>query len=903
VGQISTMAITNGVITLQSALTRAPANGDTFYVCATAASRKLASFLAALGADYKAILSTDAQTGVTIPTVTTLTDAPASNSDITAIKGQTDKLTFDLVSTVNYLKTTVYGAMGSLFAGVAAQVAAGINYFFNVVTPGKTMNDTGGGSGLTAQQTRDAMQLAPTSYAPADNSVDIKLDGVATPGAPMDLVDTPNPLAIADMKIGLGVMDANLVQIDGLTTVDGNAILNLKKLLLVNSDSGDSAFEITGPTDGDGIRLKGNNSFHIITTGSNGRGLRIEAGPGSGAKSVELSEDIVGGTLYLLDLLLKFGFDGSNNIKAIKNATDAAGVQFSVAEVAQMPGSSAAHFVDGTVYVNSNAETTGTDLPNGNPTSPVNNLDDGCDIADNNSLSKLQVVCDSLTLDGAKGSGKQFKGTGSNGANTINLKTSTTETDGAFENLRVLGGAQDYPYIGCRFNKCIMSDGTIYASSSVMKDCNFYNASVYLVGEGAHHTLDKCTFDSSDPSVPTKIYGGNASSAFYIIVNGSGKVEIHVITSTNSYLFLENHNGDIVIHSSCTHAERIKIIGGTGSVTNNGTGIPTITGRYPDSVALSDLRKINGDSIGAGGTAKLNIAQLSVDATSLGEGFDGVTIRGGSFNDKAIDISYGKINVNAVVQLLKQVLFQFRYPYDKDPVVFVRDHDLPGDTSAESSNMSPRIFDETVQDPQFKVNTGAGPAGYGWAAAGGAEVSGSTGLLPNGGAGTLSQTVNVERGKYYDFKLNFAGGSIVPTVQGIGSSLIQINATTEEGNYTFSILADSDQMLITLKAGNAGDSSISLASMIKTKDLHEGDKMDIVDVPNATALAAIISAWAAKTTDGVTYDMIMQLSMAMVNGNAKYDEDTKRLTLYKRNGRDVLTVIEIPDDDTINRIS
>ena len=63
-----------------------------------------------------------------------------SNSDITAIKGQTDKLAFDLISTVNYLKVTVYGYIGSLLTGTAALIRAAVDKFFNVSTPTGTVN-------------------------------------------------------------------------------------------------------------------------------------------------------------------------------------------------------------------------------------------------------------------------------------------------------------------------------------------------------------------------------------------------------------------------------------------------------------------------------------------------------------------------------------------------------------------------------------------------------------------------------------------------------------------------------------------------------------------------------------------------------------------------------------------
>lgn len=82
-GQIFSYAGSTNTITLQSALTSAPANGVAFRLVNVAASRKFADFLAtAMGTDKKVLLSSDAQTSVTIPTVTNLTNAP-TNGDLT----------------------------------------------------------------------------------------------------------------------------------------------------------------------------------------------------------------------------------------------------------------------------------------------------------------------------------------------------------------------------------------------------------------------------------------------------------------------------------------------------------------------------------------------------------------------------------------------------------------------------------------------------------------------------------------------------------------------------------------------------------------------------------------------------------------------------------------------------
>ena len=53
----------------------------------------------------------------------------------------TSKLSFDLVSGVNYLKTTLYGFMGTLLDGSASLIKAAWQKLFNIATPTNTVND------------------------------------------------------------------------------------------------------------------------------------------------------------------------------------------------------------------------------------------------------------------------------------------------------------------------------------------------------------------------------------------------------------------------------------------------------------------------------------------------------------------------------------------------------------------------------------------------------------------------------------------------------------------------------------------------------------------------------------------------------------------------------------------
>lgn len=68
---------------------------------------------------------------------------------------------------------------GTAITGTGSQVAAAFEHFFDVATPSKTVNDVGvAGSGITAQEVRDAMKLAPSAGAAAAGSIDAHLDDI-----------------------------------------------------------------------------------------------------------------------------------------------------------------------------------------------------------------------------------------------------------------------------------------------------------------------------------------------------------------------------------------------------------------------------------------------------------------------------------------------------------------------------------------------------------------------------------------------------------------------------------------------------------------------------------------------------------------------------------------------------
>lgn len=69
---------------------------------------------------------------------------------------------------------------GTAIPGTGAQVAGAFEFFFDVATPNKTVNDVGvSGSGLTQQDVRDAMALA-TGETPVAGSIDTQLASKST---------------------------------------------------------------------------------------------------------------------------------------------------------------------------------------------------------------------------------------------------------------------------------------------------------------------------------------------------------------------------------------------------------------------------------------------------------------------------------------------------------------------------------------------------------------------------------------------------------------------------------------------------------------------------------------------------------------------------------------------------
>lgn len=155
--------------------------------------------------------------------------------------------------------TTLAANMTSL-AGKTASAAS----YDRTTDSNEAIADSGGG-GLTAQQTRDAMKLAPTGGAPAVGSVDEHLDNIL-----VDTGDISAIKAVTDNNNG-GIIDVNLLQINDVSVVGNLATLTLKELNVQNST--DSAVILRSSAAGKhGLDTQGG--------GSGGDGIRTVSGAG-----------------------------------------------------------------------------------------------------------------------------------------------------------------------------------------------------------------------------------------------------------------------------------------------------------------------------------------------------------------------------------------------------------------------------------------------------------------------------------------------------------------------------------------------------------------------------------------------------------------------------------------------
>ncbi|MCP5018925.1 MAG: hypothetical protein GY938_27155 [Ketobacter sp.] len=108
----------------------------------------------------------------------------------------------------------------------AGDVAESFSFFYDVdpVTT-KTVDDVGvAGSGLTQQNVRDAMKLAPTAGAPAAASVDEHLDDILADTNELQSDDVPGLISTHDAKLDTvdGIVDTILVDTNDLQTNQGN---------------------------------------------------------------------------------------------------------------------------------------------------------------------------------------------------------------------------------------------------------------------------------------------------------------------------------------------------------------------------------------------------------------------------------------------------------------------------------------------------------------------------------------------------------------------------------------------------------------------------------------------------------------------------------------------------------
>lgn len=70
----------------------------------------------------------------------------------------------------------------------------------------------------------------------------------------------------------------------------------------------------------------------------------------------------------------------------------------------------------------------------------------------------------------------------------------------------------------------------------------------------------------------------------------------------------------------------------------------------------------------------------------------------------------------------------------------------------------------------------------------------------------------------------------------------------------------------------------------------------------SNAIGNMASGIFATTIDGITASGILELTLAMVNGDFSYDTGTKILTIKRRNGS-TLTTVSLPDNNTRTRLT
>jgi len=216
-----------------------------------------------------AVLLQPTQTGVTIPTVTNLTNAPTSG-DLTATMKAS-------VTTAATAATPTIGGMSAAALASMFNVNSGTTYGAAVSgSVVKEIADNAGGSALTAGGIADAVWDEARSEHVALGSF-----GEGSASVQGNVVGSVGSVS--------AIVTANLTQIDGLATTGNNATLNLKKLNIVNDSGTAFVAESTGG-DGHGIFAHGStkDSAGILSKGGFSSGTA-----GTGIAAVSGSESLI----------------------------------------------------------------------------------------------------------------------------------------------------------------------------------------------------------------------------------------------------------------------------------------------------------------------------------------------------------------------------------------------------------------------------------------------------------------------------------------------------------------------------------------------------------------------------------------------------------------------------------
>jgi hypothetical protein len=193
-----------------------------------------------LGSDNKSLLSSDAQTGVTIPTVTTLTNAPSDSLGVTTLlsrlsalrAGYLDNLSAGAAALESSLQTliTTIGAAG---AGLTATASAVWAVATRVLTAGTNIvlsKGTGitGFNDLSAAAVNAEVDAALADY-DGPTHAELTSELATADDATLTAIGGLNNLSQADVRSALGVASANLdTQLSTIptTTQITNAVLD-----------------------------------------------------------------------------------------------------------------------------------------------------------------------------------------------------------------------------------------------------------------------------------------------------------------------------------------------------------------------------------------------------------------------------------------------------------------------------------------------------------------------------------------------------------------------------------------------------------------------------------------------------------------------------------------------------